>query len=429
MKDLLAKIRKDLDAAREKSRGLEAEIRDQRRVNEALKYVETIVLHEIRTPLASTAEHVARLRETLERGDRDGALLFMETIERNIRQVNYLFAHLDPAFEIRSNVAADVDLGALVRHVYENVAALHGDRVRLVHSVPDGFRRVHADPNKLEEILQNLVENAVKYIDRGDRVEVVAKDLGDVVRLEVRDNGPGIPREIADSLFKGDFERIVLATRRGGREGGIGLAIVERLVREQGGQIELQTGEAGTAFGLVLPFRLIEPLDRTLGEPGEEAAGRTDGPAELAAALAAATEGETRAALPSAEEAAPRRRREGKLRLLMIDDDRELLAWLAGALPPDEFEVRTAPDGPRGLALAAEFEPDVITLDVLMVGMNGFETLSYLKGNPATRSIPVVMVSNIRGESKALKLGAAAFLQKPVNPETLLQLVRRLSGS
>lgn len=428
MKELLDRIRRELEVAREKSRRLEAEIHDQRRINEALKYIETIVLHEIRTPLASTTEYVGRLREALRGARRDEADLYMEVVERNIRQINYLLAHLDPAFEIQSNVAVAVDLKPCIRHIYENMIALHGDRVRLINSVPEGFRKLFADPNKFEEILTNLIENAIKYIGAGDRVEVTAADLGDVARIEVRDNGPGIAKEIADSIFKGDFERIILATRRSGKEGGIGLAIVERLVREHGGQIELTSGGGGTAFSLILPFRLIEAGGAAPGAD-LEAAGAIDAPAEIEAALQAVTEGDAKKGLSAAVQPVPQRRHEGPLRILMVDDDRELLTYLSGGFPAAEFEVRTAGDGPRGLALATEIVPDVITLDVLMVGMNGFEALSYLKSNPVTKAIPVIMISNIRGEGKALKLGAAAFLQKPVNPETLIQLVRRLVGA
>ncbi len=355
----------------------------------------------------------------------------IEVIERNVKQMNYIVAHLDPAFDIRSNVIIEVDLYKLVTKIFESFEVLIDNKIRLVNNVSENFRKILSDRNKIEEILTNLIENAVKFLETGDRIEISSVEEKDVAEITVKDNGPGIPKEIVESLFTGDYEKVITAVKEESG-GGLGLSIVERLVREQGGQIKVNCDENGTEFKIILPYSLIEPamdeeeiIEHSIIEEVQIEK------SELVTAVAE-TENNTQLVQKPGIKGllkAPKKRIEGKAKILIIDDDKDLITYIANSFSKSKFDVVKVNDGAKGIHYANEIKPDLIVLDVLMIGINGFEVLSYLKGNPETEKIPVIMLSNVRGESKALKLGAAAYLQKPVTHEAIQTLVKRLLGT
>lgn len=445
MSDLLARIRKELESARERSRLLEQENRDQKRVNEALKYVTSVVLHEVKLPLGGAREGVRKLLQGLAENDRLAIDQSVKMLEQQLSQLEYVLARLDPAFELAGSHDVAIDLADLVQNVFETVTAVTGYAVRLVNNIQSELPSIHCDQSKLQEILLNLVENGVRHIGDGDRLEVDSMDVGELIRIRVIDNGIGLPVEIKDALLEGDFDRIVRVNRQAGRGGGLGLAIVQRLVRELEGSISFPDRSEGFCVEILLPrFRSQEDetyigTDTSAITKGrdEEVAATISVSNDPASDLLDAVPLNDAVRLPAladarelvADETVVSRPRREHARILLVDDDRELTRYLADGFPDHEFEVEIAVEGPQGLRRAEEILPDLIVLDVLMVGMNGFEVLTRLKSNPQTRDIPVVMLSNVRGEAKALKLGAAAYLQKPVTHEALLQLVRRMLTS
>jgi DNA-binding response OmpR family regulator len=111
-------------------------------------------------------------------------------------------------------------------------------------------------------------------------------------------------------------------------------------------------------------------------------------------------------------------------RVLIIDDDRELMLAIALRLRAAGYDVITAQDGDRGLDAAAARRPDVIVLDLRMPGMDGWSTLTSLRASSATRSTPVVVLSACSAErSRVLDLGAAYYLEKPCNPKLLMSAI------
>ena len=138
MSEVLFRIKKELESVKKRALTLEQESRDQKRINEALKYVTSVVLHELKTPLKSTSEYMARLKSVLgdRLDDREVEGIF-DIIERNIRQMNYIMAHLDPAFDVSANVVVEVNLYELVESVYDSLRILNKSGVHFVNSVPE----------------------------------------------------------------------------------------------------------------------------------------------------------------------------------------------------------------------------------------------------------------------------------------------------
>ncbi len=249
---------------------------------------------------------------------------------------------------------------------------------------------VRADSTRLKQVLMNLLGNAIKFTPDGGAIEVSARAEAGLVRVEVRDNGPGIPLEEQKRIFEA-FYRL----RESGKktEGtGLGLAITHRLVELHGSElrIESQVGQ-GSCFYFSLPAAsgAMEPLVR-----------RTD----------------------AAERSA------GSQRILVIEDERTAAQLIESLLISAGYEVVIC-DAPRNaLETAAELQPSAITLDIVMKPKNGWEVLTELKRDARTAQIPLIIVSIVDQPAMGALLGADEYLVKPVGKAALLAAVDRCTG-
>ncbi|MNS79678.1 Signal transduction histidine-protein kinase BarA [compost metagenome] len=179
------------------------------------------------------------------------------------------------------------------------------------------------------------------------------------------------------------------STRQAGGT-GLGLAISRKMAQLMGGEITVVSQiDQGSSFALRLPRR-----------PGAT----------------------PNAAVTIAQTPAAHTRPEGRV-ILAIDDDADVLDLMINRLAGTEFSVVTAQGGEAGLKAAAQIRPDLITLDILMPGMDGWEVLRRLKANPATRAIPVIMMSILENRALAFGMGASECLVKPVARERLIEVL------
>ena len=246
---------------------------------------------------------------------------------------------------------------------------------------------VHADALRFKQVLMNLAGNAIKFTPEGGRIELAARQLDDQVRIEVRDNGPGIPPEQQQKIFEA-FVR--LAQTGSATEGtGLGLAISARLVELHGSKlgIESQPGR-GTCFYFSLPL------------------------------IATAPEQPTQTSLPKP--------RAGKApRILVVEDNAATGQLIQSQLASSGYETLRCDRPERATELAAEHQPDAITLDLLMKPVHGLEVLLQLKHDPRTSRIPVIVVTIVDQPAIGGALGADEYLIKPVDKATLLAAVER----
>jgi signal transduction histidine kinase/CheY-like chemotaxis protein len=246
---------------------------------------------------------------------------------------------------------------------------------------------VRADATRFKQVLMNLLGNAIKFTPQGGRIELAAHLDGGSIRVEVRDNGPGIPPEEERRIFEA-FYRL----RESGKktEGtGLGLAITHRLVELHGGELSLksQVGQ-GSCFYFSLPAvaSAREPLTRKT-----ESASRTLGPA----------------------------------RILVIEDDRVTAHLIQSQLASAGYHVTLCEEPQKALDVAAQLQPSAITLDIVMKPKNGWEVLVQLKRDPRTTHIPMIVVSIVDQPSMGTLLGADEYLVKPVDKTTLLGAIAR----
>ena len=246
---------------------------------------------------------------------------------------------------------------------------------------------VHADGMRFKQVLMNLAGNAIKFTPEGGRIELAARQVDDQVRVEVRDNGPGIPPEQQQRIFEAFFRLTETGSATEGT--GLGLAITARLVELHGGKlgIESQPGK-GACFYFSLPLIAIAP----------------DQPAQ------------TSSSMPRARKAP---------RILVIEDNAVTGQLIQSQLTSSGYETLKCERPERALEIAAEHQPDAITLDLLMQPVHGLEVLLQLKNDPRTSKIPVIVVTIVDQPGVGAALGADEYLIKPVDKATLLAAVER----
>ena len=269
--------------------------------------------------------------------------------------------------------------------------------ISLTCTVDEGLGPVPLDREKMDRIVQNLVSNAVKYTEKG-WVEVTASPAGKMWRLVVRDTGIGIPAEARSRIFNGGV-RAANARDVDETGYGIGLMITRQLVLQLGGSISLQSEEgSGSAFTLLFPMEYRASGDVILApEPVD-----------------AAEDGAQAAAVPN--------------RILVVEDDPEMLAYLKSALG-GEFETLTAPDGETAFRLAEESQPDLVLSDVIMPVMNGYDLCRRLKSTLATSHIPVILLTAMDDREHiilGLESGADDYVVKPFDPQVLSARISNL---
>jgi CheY-like chemotaxis protein len=251
----------------------------------------------------------------------------------------------------------------------------------------------------VRQVLFNLLSNAAKFTERGRillEVETGAVADEDSVFFKVSDTGIGISPDQQARLFQAFTQADASTSRKYGGT-GLGLVISQRFCQMMGGEIgvESELGR-GSTFTVRLP--------RAVGER------RTPGPGGAALLPAPRT---------TAAAAAPH------TRVLVIDDDLDARDLLVRGLAKDGFEIHVASSGEEGIRMASELKPDVISLDVLMPGMDGWTVLRTLKSNPETANIPVIMVSMLDNKDMGYALGASDYLLKPFDRERLAAVLRK----
>jgi len=373
-------------------------------VNEELKELDRMksdllanVSHELRTPLTAIKGYTDYILEgklgTVTDKQERGLVVVQRNLDRLSKSINALldFSRMEMG-RITLNLQP-FNLSQLVDSILTTLRSeLEKKRMAFTSQVPPDLPPVIADREKLSQVFENLVINALKFTPEGGRITVAAfrADASGRAAAEIRvsDTGIGIPESQIAKIFHRFHQVDGSTTRRFGGV-GLGLAIVKSILDAHGAAISVQSELGrGTTFRFSLPVL----------EKGAEAPGRED---RLA-----------------------RQIDEGLV--LLVDDDLELLRMTRSRLEQEGFAVLTATTGEEGTRLAARRHPDVILLDLLLPDRSGLDVLQALKSEPATRDIPVLVVSITSDGVRSLSLGAAEWLRKPVDAPTLLSVVHRL---
>jgi CheY-like chemotaxis protein/signal transduction histidine kinase len=297
-----------------------------------------------------------------------------------------------------------------------------------VHTDPHLTRSLVTDSKRLQQVLKNLLSNAFKFTEHGGvqlAVSVAAggwsedhpilSSAGTVVAFEVSDTGIGIPSEKQRIIFEA-FQQADAGTSRKYGGTGLGLAISRELASLLGGEIQLRsTPGKGSTFTLYLPQTYVGP-----SAPSAALAERRTGPlprqlSPVSVELAIERIADDRDNLQPDDAI-----------LLIVEDDPHYARVLVDLSHDKGFKVLVAMGGAEALALAREFHPTAVSLDVFLPDMLGWTVLNHLKQDPATRHIPVQMLTLDEDRHHGLTRGAFAFVTKPTTPEGLESALGRI---
>jgi PAS domain S-box-containing protein len=360
----------------------------------------SIVSHELRTPLTSIRGSVQLvLDEPNSVPDPEHQQLLqiaLNNCERLVRIINDI---LDVAKMESGNVTLHrkpVNIADIVRQsiqVVEGPARLA--QVTLDARLPARLRPVMVDPDRIVQALVNLLSNAVKFAPQGSRVTVTAVGSDNVVTLAVSDQGEGIAPENLNRLFK-KFQQVDSSSSRRKGGTGLGLAITKALVEQHGGRIFVDSEQnQGTRFSFTLPTATEAEAGAVSLAP---VVSNKDGSARLAAR-----------------------------RVLVVDDDDDFRVLIKAQLINAGYEVLDARDASSAVHIARTMRPDVITVDLLMPGVDGWDFIERLRAEEPLARIPVIVVSGLpeATESRRRPEGVAVVAKG----EGLDQLLREIGHS
>jgi PAS domain S-box-containing protein len=351
--------------------------------------------HELRTPLNAIIGYSEMLQEEAEEGGQED---FIPDLGKIHSAGKHLLALINDILDLSKIEAGKTelfletfDLMPLIEEVSSTVTPLvqrNGNRLEMVAEKDPGL--MTADITKVRQVLLNLLSNAAKFTQDG-LIRLSVHAAGKHVFMAVSDQGIGMTPEQMGRIFEA-FSQAEASTTKTYGGTGLGLVISRKFCRLMGGDITVEsTPGEGTTFTVELP-RVVSLAEVEGGETVTAGAGSGD----------AGT-------------------------VLVIDDDptvHDLLQW---ALSRAGFRVEGALEGNSGLARAREIKPDVILLDIMMPGMDGWSVLSILKSDQDLADIPVVIVSMLEDRRLAFALGATDYVTKPVEPGRLAALLQRLA--
>ncbi|MDD5240231.1 MAG: cache domain-containing protein [Sulfuricella sp.] len=379
------------------------------------------VSHELRTPLTSIrgfsqlidreftrsfaplAEEDAGLQKKSVRIQENLKIILKES-ERLTRLINDV---LDLAkIEAGHTNWHDAPLQAAVL-IKDAAGAAHGmfeqkPAIELRLEIEEGLPLFIGDADRMQQVLVNLINNAVKFTDQGMVTVKVFLNPEAQIQIEVRDSGIGFPQEEAEAIFD-KFQQAkqgdTLQDRPKGT--GLGLAICREIVNRHGGRIWAQSQPGkGSVFSLILP-PAAESLVKTV---------------EITARIAAFADGERTAAGAISGKV-------GKPKVLVVDDDLAVCNYFSQLLQEQGYEVITAPDGQAALVAARSHQPDLITMDLSMPVMDGRTAISLLRADTELKRIPIMVISAIPGWEAA---GGDVAMSKPLDETRFVENIHLL---
>jgi CheY-like chemotaxis protein len=320
------------------------------------------------------------------------------------------------------------DLADGVRASFGHMTEKKG--IKLEVAVPeDAMAEIKSDRKRIEQIIRNLVSNAIKFTDSGSVTVTFARPSTDTnlsrsglsadecLAVEVRDTGIGIAPENQKIIFEA-FQQVDGGTSRKYTGTGLGLSVSRELARIMDGEIQVYSEPGkGSTFTLYLPVAV--------------SSGRKVAPGSTTVTVARADEGAVRDATRQSATAVQIEDDRDNLEkdnrvILVIDDDPDFARLLHRKCHEKGFKCLAAPTGEAGLELATKYQPAAIILDIRLPGMDGWAVLSALKEDVLTRHIPVHIVSVEEVSTEALRKGAVGHASKPLSQEVLEEAFRRL---
>ncbi|ADZ92461.1 hybrid sensor histidine kinase/response regulator [Marinomonas mediterranea] len=335
--------------------------------------------HELRTPLNAIIGLSEMMHEdAVEFGDED----YIEPLERVVRSSKHLLNLINEILDISKIEAgkmelseAELDFDAVLEEVFQTVEPIAKGKPLSFEYESASVGVIVGDALRIKQIFFNLLSNAVKFTESG-KVKLKVVEQSDQLQVDVIDTGLGMSIEQTETLFQ-DFVQVDSSVNRKFEGTGLGLAISRRFARMMNGDITVQSEVGkGSVFSVRLPVKRVSQTQSNVEHL------------------------------------------KGNINVLVIDDDLETVSYISKILEP-RCHVETAKNGAEALEKARDLKPKLITLDIEMPVLNGWDTLAALKADPELSDVPVVIISVTDEKEKAATLGVDNYLVKPITQESL----------
>jgi len=366
---------------------------------QTLAHVLSVTSHDLRAPLATVQSCLDAVLGGFV-GDIDGSQreLLSGSKQRIVDLTNMIDNILDIShIEIRKSDFEQLSIPRLVERSVDDVRGIAEQRgIRLVNKVPAGLPLVLGISARLQQVLTNLLSNAIKFTPPGGIVSIDTEETKNYVLTKVSDTGIGISKEELPKIFD-DFYRGLKHDAEGA---GLGLGIAKRIIEAHRGMIYVESPCPDTGIGTRFTFTLPKV------SPGGKEKGEED------------------------------KRPSYGARIVVADDDPQMLKVTTLFLESQGYQVFGARDGEEALAKVEEVQPDLLVLDLLMPRLDGFEVCKRLADKVASggRRIPIIILSAVREDSSRRRYELETktafkvddYLVKPIAPPALLQHVEQV---
>jgi signal transduction histidine kinase len=364
------------------------------------------VSHELRAPLTAMLGWVLLIRS--ERLDKESKERALETVERNARAQKKLVDDLLDVSSIGAgNFSLEIeptDLAPIIERSVESVRPeAEAKGVRLLRDLDQTVHMFEIDPNRFQQVIGNLVQNAVKFTPAGGAVEVRLRFIKGQAEIEVIDTGVGIAPEFLPFVFDRFRQANGGITRKHGGL-GLGLAIVRSLVEMHGGTVGVESaGEGqGSTFKITLPPPIPEELPHK-ASPMDDLRQETFKPVSPP--------------------------KLSGLRVLVVDDQADMRDLLSTILRTEDAEVRTAGGIEEAMMIIPAWNLDIMVCDIAMPGGSGYELIKRVRESGCdTPAIAITARAGIEDQATSLAAGFQMHLPKPIEPHELVVSIACLTG-
>lgn len=349
------------------------------------------VSHELRTPLASIIGFTELMLKKAPGEEK--AKKYLVTIHKEAERLSTLindFLDLqrieNGRFEFNRTL---VDLGNIIK---ESTELYRNNKNIFTVELEQDLPLINTDPDRVAQVLRNLISNAVKYSPEGGKIKVKAfKCSANKLQVSIIDEGLGIPQEAQTNLFQ-PFFRVDNSDRRKIGGTGLGLAICKKIIDGLGGNIWFKSQHGkGSTFSFTLPIFSDAPGSNMQVFDGQKLTPKDD------------------------------------KTVLIIEDDRAMADLISEALNTAGYQTKSVDSGHLALEYIKKKIPQAIVLDLILNGsIAGWEVLRILKKTLKTKNVPVIISSCLDQQHKGMEMGASAYLVKPFSPEKLVESVNKV---
>ena len=358
--------------------------------NEAKSTFLANMSHELRTPLNAIIGYSEMLIEDAEDENED----FIPDLEKINSSGKHLLGLINEILDLSKVESGkmelfieEFELEKILNEVVSTIKPLVDKNDNSLNlKIETKTKYISADVTKIRQILLNLLSNATKFTKEGE-INILVNDNAQnssMLDFNIADSGIGMTQEQVDKVFQPFTQADEKTTRKFGGT-GLGLTITKMFSEMMGGSINLKSiVDKGTTFTVSIPKTVIDP--KKVKEEGDYSH------------------------TVNQQEA---------FTILVIDDDQDAQDLMKKFLKKEKYNILQASSGSKGLEMASQHQPDLITLDVMMPEMDGWEVLTALQNNEETRNIPVIMLSMLNEPDIGFSLGATDYLTKPVDWERL----------